>query len=40
VRLEREIREKGKFDQRAFDEALLSHGTMAVKHLRDYVLQR
>ncbi|MFL5377435.1 MAG: DUF885 domain-containing protein [Myxococcales bacterium] len=39
-RLERDVRQKGAFDQRAFDEALLSHGTLAVKHLREYVLQR
>jgi uncharacterized protein (DUF885 family) len=40
VRLERDVRAKGSFDQRAFDDALLSHGTLAVKHLREYVLAR
>jgi uncharacterized protein (DUF885 family) len=40
VRLERDMRMKGSFDQRAFDDALLSHGTLAVKHLREYVLAR
>jgi uncharacterized protein (DUF885 family) len=39
-RLEQEMRSQGKFDQRAFDEALLSHGTIAVKHLRKYVTAR
>lgn len=39
-RLEREVRERGAFDQRKFDEALLSHGTVAVRHLRDLVLGR
>ena len=38
VRLEREVRAKGSFDQRAFDDALLAHGTLAVKYLRQYVL--
>jgi uncharacterized protein (DUF885 family) len=38
VRLERDVRAKGSFDQRTFDDALLSHGTLAVKHLRQYVL--
>jgi uncharacterized protein (DUF885 family) len=37
-RLERDLRAKGSFDQRAFDDALLSHGTIAVKYLRQYVL--
>ena len=36
-RLDQEMRGRGKFDQRAFDEALLSHGTIAVKHLRKYM---
>jgi len=40
VRLEREARQAGAFDQRQFDEALLSHGTIAVKHLRGYVMAR
>ena len=40
VRLERDVRAKGSFDQRTFDDALLSHGTLAVKHLREYVLAR
>ena len=38
VRLEQEARAAGPFDQRAFDEKLLSHGTIAVKHLRRFVL--
>jgi uncharacterized protein (DUF885 family) len=38
ARLERDARAAGAFDQRRFDEALLSHGTIAVKHLRRYVL--
>jgi len=37
-RLEHDARAKGAFDQRKFDEALLSHGTIAVKHLRDLLL--
>ena len=37
-RLERDARAAGAFDQRRFDEALLSHGTIAVKYLREYVL--
>jgi len=37
-RLERDVRAKGSFDQRAFDDALLAHGTLAVKYLRQYVL--
>ncbi|TMB36530.1 MAG: DUF885 domain-containing protein [Deltaproteobacteria bacterium] len=40
VRLERDVRAKGSFDQRAFDDALLAHGTLAVKYLRQYVLGR
>jgi uncharacterized protein (DUF885 family) len=38
--LEREVRKKqgGRFDQRAFDEALIGHGSVAVKHLRRYLL--
>ena len=40
VRLEREMRAKAPFDQRAFDDALLAHGTVAVKYLRQYVLGR
>jgi uncharacterized protein (DUF885 family) len=38
--LEADARAKGGFDQRAFDEALVSHGTVAVKHLRPLVLGR
>jgi uncharacterized protein (DUF885 family) len=38
ARLEEEARAAGGFDQRRFDEALLAHGTIAVKHLREYVL--
>ncbi len=38
--LEADVRAKGSFDQRAFDEAVVSHGTIAVKHLRRYVLGR
>jgi uncharacterized protein (DUF885 family) len=37
-RLEEEARAAGPFDQRAFDEKLLAHGTIAVKHLRRFVL--
>jgi len=36
--LEKEVRAKGAFDQRRFDEALVGHGTVAVKHLRPLVL--
>ncbi|HEY6099291.1 MAG TPA: DUF885 family protein, partial [Anaeromyxobacter sp.] len=36
--LEAEARAKGGFDQRAFDEALVGHGTIAVKHIRPFVL--
>jgi uncharacterized protein (DUF885 family) len=36
--LEKEARAAGGFDQRAFDEALVGHGTVAVKHLRPFVL--
>lgn len=39
-RLERDARAAGAFDQRGFDERLLSHGTIAVKHLRRFVLGR
>ena len=39
-RLEADARAAGPFDQRAFDEKLLSHGTIAVKHLRRFVLAR
>jgi uncharacterized protein (DUF885 family) len=38
VRLEGEARAAGTFDQRSFDEALLGHGTIAVKHLRGFVM--
>jgi uncharacterized protein (DUF885 family) len=38
--LEAEARARGGFDQRAFDEALVGHGTIAVKHLRPFVLGR
>lgn len=38
--LEAEARARGAFDQRAFDEALVGHGTVAVKHLRPFVLGR
>jgi uncharacterized protein (DUF885 family) len=38
--LEAEARANGGFDQRAFDEALIGHGTIAVKHLRRFVLGR
>jgi uncharacterized protein (DUF885 family) len=38
LRLEHDARAAGPFDQRAFDEALLGHGTIAVKHLRTFVL--
>ena len=34
--LERDVRAKGKFDQRAFDEQLLNHGTVPVKILRAF----
>lgn len=37
VRLEREVRVAGGFDQRKFDEALLSHGTIGVKYLKRFV---
>ena len=37
LRLEREARAAGSFDQQKFDEALLSHGTIGVKHLRRFV---
>jgi uncharacterized protein (DUF885 family) len=37
LRLEREARAAGSFDQRKFDEALLSHGTIGVKHLRRFI---
>jgi uncharacterized protein (DUF885 family) len=38
--LEAEARARGGFDQRRFDEALVGHGTIAVKHLRTFVLGR
>lgn len=38
--LEAEVRAQGRFDQRAFDEALVGHGTIAVKHLGPLVLGR
>jgi uncharacterized protein (DUF885 family) len=38
--LEADARAGGSFDQRAFDEAVVSHGTIAVKHLRPLVLGR
>lgn len=38
--LEAEARARGGFDQRAFDEALVGHGAIAVKHLRPFVLGR
>lgn len=40
--LERDYRKQvgGKFDQRAFDEAVIGHGSIAVRFLRDYVLRR
>ncbi len=39
-RLEADVRAKGGFDQRAFDEALVSHGDIAVKHLRPFLTGR
>lgn len=36
--LEADARAKGSFDPRAFDEAVVAHGTIAVKHLRSFVL--
>jgi len=36
--LESDVRAKGSFDQRAFDEGLVSHGFVAVKHLRRLLL--
>jgi uncharacterized protein (DUF885 family) len=40
VRLEKDYRKKvgDKFLQRAFDEALITHGSIAVEHLRSYLL--
>ncbi len=38
--LEADVRAKGSFDQRAFDEGLVSHGFVAVKHLRRLMLGR
>ncbi|HZZ86197.1 MAG TPA: DUF885 domain-containing protein [Anaeromyxobacteraceae bacterium] len=38
--LERAVRARGPFSQRAFDEALVGHGTIAVKHLRRHLLER
>ncbi len=35
--LERAVRARGPFSQRAFDEAVVGHGTIAVKHLRRYL---
>jgi hypothetical protein len=32
------LRAKGTLEQRRFDEALVGHGTIAVKHLRALVL--
>jgi uncharacterized protein (DUF885 family) len=37
--LEADARAAGSFDQGAFDEALVSHGSIAVKHLRPLVLK-
>ncbi|MCU1276577.1 MAG: hypothetical protein JWM53_123 [bacterium] len=39
--LERDYRKKvgARFNQRAFNEALISHGSIAVKFLRDYVIK-
>jgi uncharacterized protein (DUF885 family) len=37
--LEKDVRAKGTFDQRAFDEALIGHGTIGVKVLRPFVLK-
>jgi uncharacterized protein (DUF885 family) len=37
--LEADVRAKGSFDQRAFDEGLVSHGFVAVKHLRPLLLR-
>jgi uncharacterized protein (DUF885 family) len=39
--LERDYRKKvgAKFDQRTFDEAVIGHGSIAVRLLRDYVLK-
>ena len=37
--LERDYKAKGSFKQRAFNEALLAHGTIAVKFLRPLVLK-
>jgi uncharacterized protein (DUF885 family) len=34
--LERDVKARGKFDQRAFDEELLNHGTVPVKILRAF----
>ena len=38
--LEKDARQKlgAKFTQRMFDEALIGHGSIAVKHLRTYLL--
>jgi uncharacterized protein (DUF885 family) len=38
--LEVDARARGGFDQREFDEELVGHGTIAVKHLRPFVLGR
>jgi uncharacterized protein (DUF885 family) len=40
VRLEREARAAGSFDRRKFAEALLSHGTIGVKHLKKFLGER
>jgi uncharacterized protein (DUF885 family) len=37
--LEAEVRARGAFDQRAFDEGLLAHGTVAVKRVRPFLLR-
>ena len=36
--LEAEVRARGKFNQRSFNEGLVGHGTVAVKRLRTYLL--
>ncbi|HEX4622139.1 MAG TPA: DUF885 domain-containing protein [Myxococcaceae bacterium] len=37
--LERNVKKKGGFDQRAFDEALIGHGTIGVKWVRGFLLK-
>jgi uncharacterized protein (DUF885 family) len=37
--LERDMKKKGGFDQRAFDEALIGHGTIGVKLVRGFLLK-